>query len=321
MAADRFDVAVVGAGIVGLTCAVRLAATGARVVVLTADEPARTVSRTAAAVWYPTRTAGDPRVLDWARRTYAELAGQAARGVPGVVLRPTRMLLRRPAGTPWWAAAVPDFRSIPAPDPAGGVTGQWHFTAPTVEMGPYLDWLLARLTGAGVAVLHRRLHRLADAARLAPVVVNATGLAARELAGDPAVHPVRGRIVLVANPGLRGSVRDEDNPDGPTYVHPRSHDIVLGGTFEPGEEDTSPDPRASRAILDRATVLVPRLAGAPVIGQLTGLRPARHGGARVEPDPVGFRGGRRLIHNYGHGGAGVTLSWGCADQVVTLVAR
>lgn len=316
MPGDRFDVVVAGAGVIGLTCAMRLQAAGARVAVVTADEPARTVSRIAAAVWYPTRTTGDDRVLDWARRTYAELAGQAARGVPGVVLRPTRMLLRRRVGTPWWAAAVPDFRSTPAT--TAGVAGEWHFTAPTVEMGPYLDWLVARLTEAGVPVLHRRLHRLADAAGLAPVVVNATGFAARELAADPAVHPVRGRIVLVANPGLHESLRDEDNPAGPTYVHPRGRDVVLGGTFEPGEEDLAPDPAVERAILQRATALVPRLAGARVIGRAAGLRPARHGGARVEPDPVGLGGGTRLIHNYGHGGAGITLSWGCADQVVKL---
>jgi D-amino-acid oxidase len=228
------------------------------------------------------------------------------------------MLLRRPAGTPWWAAAVPDFRAVPPTDAPPGVVGEWRFTAPTVEMDCYLHWLVARLAAAGVPLLRRRLHRLADAARLAPVVINATGLAARELAADPAVHPVRGRVVLVANPGLTGSVRDEDNPAGPSYVHPRGGDVVLGGTFEPGEEDVRADPAVERAILWRATALVPRLAGAPVTGRLTGLRPTRHGGARVEPDPVGLAGGTRLIHNYGHGGAGITLSWGCADEVVDL---
>ncbi|WP_329110355.1 FAD-binding oxidoreductase [Micromonospora sp. NBC_01699] len=313
------DVVVVGGGVVGLTCAVRLQGEGARVAVVTADEPARTVSRIAAAVWYPTHTEGDPRVLDWARRTFDELSEQARRAVPGVVMRPTRMLLRGGDGSlPWWAAAVPDFRSTAPTGPAGGHLGEWRFTVPSVEMGPYLDWLLGRFTVAGGVLLRRRLARLADVAELAPVVVNATGLAAGVLAGDDAVHPARGQIVLVGNPGVHVSVRDEDNPAGMTYVHPRSEDVVLGGTFERDVWDTTPDEATGRAILDRCVALVPELSGAPVLAQLVGLRPARHGGARVAIDPVGLPGGRRLVHAYGHGGAGVTLAWGCADEVVEL---
>ncbi|GIG88306.1 FAD-dependent oxidoreductase [Plantactinospora endophytica] len=320
------DVLVLGAGVVGLTAAVRLAEAGARVAVLTEDEPAGTVSRVAGAVWYPSRTSADPRVLDWARRTFEVLAGQAGQGVPGVVMRPTRMLLREPVtGNPWWASAVPDFRTVPPPD---GYAGQWRFTVPTVEMGPYLDWLVERLAGLGVPVRRQRVDRLVDAVGIAaevlpsadrpPLLVNATGLGAGKLADDPAVHPVRGRIVLVANPGLTTSVRDEGNPAGITYVHPRSRDVVLGGTVEPYRTETGPDDEAGAAILARCVALVPELAGAPVLGQLAGLRPGRHGGARVAEDVSGLAGPARLIHNYGHGGAGVTLGWGCADEVVTL---
>ena len=313
-----YDVVVLGAGVTGLTSAVRLAESGLRVLVLTADEPARTVSRVAAAVWYPTRTAEDPRVLRWARHTFDELMTQAGSGIPGTAPRPTRMLLRNPVtGAPWWSAAVPDFRRL---GPAGPYTDRWEFTVPSVEMGPYLEWLVERLTTAGAVLRQHRVSRLDEAAEFAPVVVNATGLSAGALAGDPRVHPIRGRIVLVANPGLVTSVRDEESPAGLTYVHPRSRDVVLGGTFEPGQSGLAPDESASRAILARAVALVPELAGAPVLDRLAGLRPGRHGGIRLEVDPVGLPGGVRLIHNYGHGGAGVTLAWGCADEVAALVA-
>jgi D-amino-acid oxidase len=315
-----FDVVVVGAGVVGLTCAVRLLEGGARVAVLTADELSRTVSWVAAAVWYPTHTEGDSRVLAWARRTYEELAHQAARGVPGVVMRPTRMLLRGPSRqAPWWAEAVRDFRSEDPADVSDGVTGEWRFTVPTVEMGPYLHWLHQRVLDAGGVVLRRRLQRLADAAGVAPVVVNATGLAARGLAGDADVYPARGQLVLVSNPGLFTSVRDEEHPAGVTYVHPRSRDVVLGGTFEAGESGTQPEARTGQAILERCRALVPRLNDARVITELVGLRPSRRGGARVEVDRARLPGGALLIHNYGHGGAGVTLSWGCADEVAALL--
>lgn len=315
-----FDVVVVGAGIVGLTCAVRLLEGGARVAVLTADDLMRTVSWVAAAVWYPTHTEGDSRVLGWARRTYDELAHQAARGVPGVTMRPTRMLLRASSWeVPWWADAVRDFRSVRPVDVPDGIADEWRFTVPTVEMGPYLHWLTRRVTDAGGVLQHRRLWRLSEATDVAPVVVNATGLGARSLAGDAEVYPARGQVVLVSNPGLFTSVRDEDNPAGLTYVHPRSRDVVLGGTFEPDASDTLPDDSVGQSIIERCRALVPRLSEARVITQCVGLRPVRRGGARVEVERNRLSDGAMLIHNYGHGGAGVTLSWGCADEVAALL--
>ncbi|MEU9827278.1 FAD-dependent oxidoreductase [Micromonospora chersina] len=311
------DVVVVGGGIVGMTAALTLQQRGARVTVLTAHDPADTVSTVAAAVWYPSHTDQDPRVLRWARETHTELSRHAADGVPGVVDRPTRMLLRRPyGGPPWWAEACGGLVAEPLPPP---YTAVLRFTAPTVEMTPYLAWLRQRLEAGGGRVLRHPVRRLADAFDIAPTVVNATGLAAGRLAADPAVHPARGHVVLVANPGLTVSVRDEDDPAGITYVHPRRHDVVLGGTYQPGVGHTRPDPDTAAAIRARCVALVPELGGAPVLGERIGLRPARHGGPRVEvdPDPAGPRGSR-LVHAYGHGGAGVTLSWGCAAEVADL---
>ena len=63
-------------------------------------------------------------------------------------------------------------------------------------------------------------------------------------------------------------------------------------------------------ILDRATLLVPELSRAKVLGHRVGLRPARPS-VRLEREG-------NVVHCYGHGGAGVTLSWGCADEVAAL---
>lgn len=313
-----FDIVVVGSGVVGLTAAVRLQQAGARVAVVADRTPAQTVSAVAAAVWYPSHTEGEARVLDWARRTYRELARQAADAVPGVVMRPTRMLLRAPAGTaPWWAEAVDDFKLLAGADVSAPYAEEWRFTVPAVEMGPYLAWLVEEVTRAGGVIERRDLQQLSEVTRMAPVVVNATGLAARTLCGDDAVHPARGHVVLVTNPGLHTSVRDEGNPAGLTYVHPRSRDVVLGGTFEPDAWDLTPSADTGRAIVARCVALVPELAGARILDQRVGLRPARHGGARLEQELLPQGG--RLIHNYGHGGAGMTLSWGCADEVTALV--
>lgn len=308
------DVIVVGGGIIGLTAAVRLQQRGARVTVLARDEPGRTVSSIAAAVWYPTHTDADPRVLAWAAATFDEFGRQAGDGVPAVLMRRTRMLLRHPDPVlPWWAPAAGEVILAGAPPP---YTGQLSFTVPLVEMDPYLAWLAHRVTAAGGRIVRRELTRLDDALIEAPIVVNAAGLAGGALGGDGAVFPARGHVVLVANPGLTVSVRDEDDPAGVTYVHPRSRDVVLGGTYEPGRWDLRPDPGVREAILRRCTALVPQLAGAVVRGERVGLRPARHGGPRVEAQRV--PGGGRIVHAYGHGGAGMTLSWGCADEISAL---
>ena len=292
------DVIVVGGGIIGLTAAIRLDEAGADVRVWSAAGPLDTVSAVAAAVWYPTRTDYDPRVLSWAGGTYHEFTRQAADGVPGVLLRATRNLGAEPQ-TPWWAPA------------AGEVTvagGEVRFTAPLAEMETYLPFLASR-----VRVVRRRVTDLAEGFAEAPVVVNATGLAAGALAGDPDVYPVRGQVVLVENPGLTTSVRADGEPA--TYVHPRTRDVVLGGTFDAGSTGVTPDPAARDAILARCQALVPELADARVVGEKVGLRPARRGGPRVEAVDVP---GGRIVHAYGHGGAGMTLSWGCADEVVRL---
>ncbi|WUH89568.1 FAD-binding oxidoreductase [Streptomyces sp. NBC_00433] len=318
---DMFDAVVIGAGVIGLTSALRLQEAGARVAVVTAEPSAETTSSVAAAVWYPTRTAFEDRVLGWATRTYDEFAREAADGVPGVVMRPTRMLLRGAAsGPPWWAAAVPDFRALGREDVRAPFAAGWAFTVPSVEMSRYLPWLQGRFTGAGGTLIRRRMDALEQAGVWASTVVNASGLGARTLCGDTDVRPVRGQLVLVANRGLDTSVRDEDNTDGYTYVHPRSTDIVLGGSFEVGEWDTAASPAVAAAILRRCTELLPELAGAPVIGHQVGLRPHRNGGVRLETDlrPPGRV--KRMVHNYGHGGAGVTLAWGCADAVAALIA-
>jgi D-amino-acid oxidase len=305
------DVIVVGGGIIGLTAATRLRQRGAEVTVWTPVGWQDTVSAVAAAAWYPTGVAFDPRVLRWARASYQQFRRHAYEGVPGVMLRETRNLERcGDTAPPWWAPAAGKVECRPAPAPW---TREVRFRAPMVEMGRYLPWLREQFEAAGGRVVRRRVDRLDEALVEAPVIVNATGLAAGSLCGDPEVYPIRGQIVLVANPGVFVSVRDQGDPG--TYVHPRSRDVVLGGTYQHGDWNTTPDPATRDAIVERCVALVPELAGAPVVGEKVGLRPARRGGPRVEAEK--WAGGT-VVHAYGHGGAGMTLSWGCADEVAAL---
>lgn len=301
-------VTVVGAGVVGLSCAVRLLEAGHDVAVLARDLPLETTSSVAAALWYPYRAYPVERVLGWATTTYADLAALAEDETTGVTMRRGTQVLRSPEARPWWAAAVPSLEAASAA-PEGYAAG-WSADVPVAEMPVYLGWLNARVEELGGTVTRMALSALPD---LAEVVVNASGLGSRLLGADDSVVPVRGQVVVVEQVGLEEWWLDSA---GPTYVVPRSRDIVVGGTDQEGVWDRRPDEDVAREVLARASALVPQLRRATVLRHRVGLRPARSG-VRLE-ERTGVRG-NRIIHCYGHGGAGVTLSWGCAAEVTALV--
>jgi D-amino-acid oxidase len=299
-------VVVVGAGVLGLSVAVRLLEAGHRVDVLARDLPLETTSSVAAAIWYPYLAFPRDRVTEWGRATYDELARLAGLGVDGVVLRRGTELFRAPAPDPWWVDAVPSLERVTARPPFADA---WSFVTPVVDMPRYLPWLSHRVVDLGGTITRMALARLPAA----PLVVNCAGLGSRLLAGDTSTRPVRGQVVVVEQVGLEEWWLAENGAgrDVPTYVVPRTHDIVLGGTDEDGDWSRTPSAQVAEDILRRAAELVPAVASARVLRHRVGLRPAR-------PEVRLEREGD-VVHCYGHGGAGVTLSWGCADEVTTLL--
>jgi D-amino-acid oxidase len=282
-----------------------------------AEPPSATTSAIAAAVWFPTHVGPPERVSPWGSETFGVLAEHAARGVPGLVMRESLQLYRTPPGEPAWTTALDSVRAATSRELPEGYAYGLRFTVPLAEMPLYLPWLLRRMLGLGGTFSQRRVRALDEVAGGSDVVVNCTGLGARELVGDRSVHPVRGRIVRVTNPGLSLSVRDEDHPAGRAYVHPRTRDCILGGTLDEGTWDTSVDLAAGEAIVERCRELVPELRDARVLEHVVGLRPGRPTVRLEEDEPLSS--GVRVIHDYGHGGAGITLGWGCAREVLDLV--
>ena len=302
-------VVVIGAGVIGLSCAVRLAEAGHDVGVFARDLPPETTSSVAAAMWYPYLASPQGRVAEWAAVTYRELA-RLAEAESSIRLRSGMECLVKPQPDPWWADTLPDFHRVTPPD---GFAEAWAFTSPVVEMGRYLPYLVSRLEAAGGSVTRATM---AELPTNADVVVNCSGLGARLLAGDRTVTPVRGQVVyLVRPPEVTEWLVADAGDQGLTYVVPREDDVVVGGTNEPDRWDREPQEETGAAMLERATALVPALRGATVLGHRVGLRPTR---PEIRCEAV--QAGRRLVvHCYGHGGAGVTLSWGCADEVLRYV--
>lgn len=182
----------------------------------------------------------------------------------------------------------------------------------------YLAYLADRLAAAGGVIGIGPVDDLAVAGRaLAPgaTVVNCTGVGARDLVPDPLVRAVKGQHVVVENPGLDSFFFEGGAAGSWVGYFPHGDRVVLGGVALEDDWDRDPDPCVSEQILARCATVDPRLADARILDTEAGLRPVRPTVRLAAED----RDGVRCIHNYGHAGIGVTLSWGCARDVVALI--
>jgi D-amino-acid oxidase len=310
------DIVVVGAGVVGLSTAISLAEAGLSTRVVAAEPPSRVTSAAAGAIWGPVRCGPDDRCRDWAGTGLETLTALADEPSAGVHQAHGREVARTAACPPAWASLLADLRTLAAAELPAGFSSGWSYTAPAVSMPVYLEYLLSRYAGLGGSVEYATVSALASVD--APVVVNCTGVGARSLVPDESVVPVRGQVVVVENPGISEFYIDHGADDTSEYVYafPHGDVVILGGTAEEGASDWAPRPEVSARIMRDCAAAFPALGGARVITERVGLRPCR---PEVRLEAEELPGGRVLWHNYGHGGAGVTLSWGCAREVTAGV--
>jgi D-amino-acid oxidase len=328
------DVLVTGAGVSGLTTAICLAEQGLRVVVQAHRPPQQTTSSVAGAIWGRHLVEAGGRAAGWARETLAvlrELAGDPAAGVRiATGVEAVRAVTHHPRGDggtapdeppapPAKLADLDEFRTCEAAGLPPGFCHGWRYSAPLAHMPTYLGYLTARFERAGGRLTVGAVTSLTGAARAAGAraVVNCTGTGARDLVPDPDLIPVRGQVVVAANPALTEFFIGHANEAAElVYLFPHGDTVVMGGTEDAGNWSTSPDPATAERIVRDCAAVEPRLRDARVLAHRVGLRPVRSA-VRLE---IAEPGEPVLVHNYGHGGAGITLSWGCAREAAGLVA-
>jgi D-amino-acid oxidase len=247
--------------------------------------------------------------------------GLAGRPGTGVTVRNGRLLSTPAFGDalPPWAGEVPGYAPLTGDDLPAGFGAGLHAELPLVDMPVYLGYLVDHVRSLGAQVrwqLVRSWPEAATAAGAAPaaVVVNCAGLGAAALTGDDSLVPVLGQHVIVDRADLTDFLYEGGATSDWLSVMPHGRRVVLGGVARRGISDLAPDPEITAAILSRARRAVPALADAPVLGVEVGLRPGRPE-PRVEAEDID---GLRVVHNYGHGGNGVMLSWGCAAEATAL---
>ncbi|AKM30973.1 hypothetical protein AB870_13905 [Pandoraea faecigallinarum] len=306
-------VIVLGAGVSGLTTAVAMSLAGCRVVIHSAEAPAQTTSALAAAIWHPFYQAPDLVYLARARQTYATLHRLSADATSGVSMRTLTEYFRHDAGMPWWAECADGLARVPATDVPSRFASAYRMDVPVADTGTYLRYLMNMFLDLGGSYVQRRVEDPAGLLDETDVVVSCCGYGSREF-GDDGLSLSRA-VVLRANrdDAVRGCYIDDSDPAAPTYIVERNDDIVLGGTADPGLTSTMIGEQQIADIVHRCARLCEAVAALQIVDARVGFRPVRRA-PRVAQDERHSR----LFHNYGHGGGGFTLSWGCANEVLRL---
>jgi len=307
------SVAIIGAGVSGVTCGVVFAERGFRTAIFAERIGQRTTSGAAAALWFPYDAQPADKVIPWALATYKVLVDLTKDPRSGVSMIELRQYCRTgQIQIPDWAAPfvisteVEKSLTISASIFKSGV--------PLMDTTIYLDYLADRFQKTGGLINAKvRFEKLEDVEPQFDLLINCAGIGARELVRDLDLEPHRGQVAIVPKiDKMKCAIVCDDDPL--MYAIPRTNDCVFGGTNEVSD-NLEADPVTTKAIVSECAQVL-KMGSPRVLRERVGLRPFRKSGVRLEREKLGD--GRNVIHNYGHGGSGFTLSWGCAQNVFDL---
>jgi D-amino-acid oxidase len=306
-------VAVIGAGISGLSTAYVLIHNGFDVTVLAKAFSPHITSNRAAAFWFPYHVRGDKRGITWVETSYQyfkKLSVDAASGISFIKI--VKGIKEGIVDDESWIAFMPanTCKEVPTEQLPNGYIQGFEANVPLVETQLFLPYLQRILTDKGVVFKEATVTSLQAIATEYDAVVNCAGLGARVLCNDSSVFPVRGQVLLV-EPGFPDSIFLDNQT--PTYIVPRQDATIIGGTYEEHVSVEATEPEMLQQLLAKASNVFPELQHKRIIGNWAGLRPFR------ETVLLEKEANTNIIHNYGHGGSGFTLSFGCAEAVLQLM--
>jgi D-amino-acid oxidase len=309
-------VGIVGAGVSGLTCGVVFAERGYQTAIFAKEIGQRTTSGAAAALWFPYDVEPVDKVIPWAletRRVLIDLARDPDSGVSIIELR--QFSRTDEIQIPDWT--IPLGASVVATSPWSLFKSGFALRVPLTDTTIYLDYLIGRFLKAGGKInADLCVTKLEDVAPEFDLVINCAGIGARELAGDADLKPHRGQVAIVPTiKDLSYAVVCDDAPL--MYAIPRRNDCVFGGTNDLSDDLAVDSATTTQMVAECSRAL--KIDKPNLLAERVGLRPFRKSGVRLER--AHLDDGRIVIHDYGHGGSGFTLSWGCAQDVVDLATN
>jgi len=355
---SRGKILVIGAGVSGLTTSLCLQQRGFQVTVVAEKFSPHITSVVAGALWeWPPAVCGYhhdqislERSKGWCMTSYKIFADLANNEETGVFMRGSVFYFKYQVEDSSkdlrkmneLKDKVREFRHDPGLIEENGVNTQiglkdaYSHLAPMVDTDKYMEWLLKEVRKAGCNIIPIRIsgNIIQQEEKLkkefgVDAIINCSGLGSMEIAGEY-MYPLRGALVRVHNDGQTMpritkahcvSHDESRNEQDIVFIVPRGHNmLVLGGLAEPDEwslninlENYSP----VRDMLERCIEFLPILKNARIDANepvRVGLRPFRKANVRLEQEP-----NTSIFHNYGHGGAGVTFSWGCALEIADMV--
>jgi D-amino-acid oxidase len=305
------NIAIIGAGISGMSSAYKLVEAGHTVAVFAKAFSPDITSNRAAAFWLPYHIRNDRRGINWCRRSYEvykAFSGDAATGISMKTLIKVVAEDVSEVDRSWKNFMPPgSYQPIPKENLLPGYVEGDEAVVPLIETQTFLPWLQEQLEMKGVTFQQRMIERFNELKGF-DLVVNCSGLGARALCNDEKLIPYRGQVALLSPKEGLPIFLDNEKPQ---YIVPRKDAIIIGGTYEENVWEEVPEPKTIEFLLQKAFDIYPELREQEYLGSWAGLRPHRND-VRLEREG-------NIIHNYGHGGSGFTLAFGCAEGVLKLV--
>ena len=302
---------------IGLSSAARLLQLGYAVDIYSRETFSHTTSMAAGAYWWPHKAYPEERVADWAKETYQEYRKLQTDPRTGIRFEKHFRFCLDPDDSAYARHLVDAWQEINGTDYGIACLEAYLVVVPVIDVPTYMPYLKRLVESAGAKFFSKELSSPAELFPAYDLVVNCSGVGARSLVNDHSVFPIRGQVVRIARPpDMPGSIRLYQRQGPLTLILPRLNDCILGGTAQEHDWSLLIREKETREILERCSKVVPAVAECKILSQAVGLRPGRKE-VRLELEMAGPN--HPIVHNYGHGGGGFSVAWGCANEVARIV--
>nr|CAH7746604.1 unnamed protein product [Callosobruchus chinensis] len=323
-------IAVVGCGAIGITTALEIQdqlRNGVQVTIFSKDFSPNLTSDVAAGLWEPylLEMTSEERTTGWASETYQYLmANWEEANNLGIMLQPVTYITDTDSCTPpGWLKTTLGYSELPKRQVSHfsrqykqKLTRGFHFVSFTWEASKFIPHFTKIFLARGGIIIRREIQDLWELSEF-EIVVNCSGLASKDLVCDMEMKPVRGQVMKIKAP-WQNHTYIIDCHNKCSYIIPNIELTTLGGTKQVNY-NTSISNDDRRHIQSTCESILPSLRTAEVVREVVGLRPSRSK-VRVEAEILQRQSKHlKVVHNYGHGGAGITLSIGCAKEAADLV--